>query len=56
MVRCKAFNTECVWDFLSSSAVTEKLRVTSDFKELARMTGKEKYSTENHFNCAYYNM
>lgn len=43
MAHYKAFNFECVWDFLSSSAVTEKLRVTSDFKELPRLTGKVDY-------------
>ena len=30
--------------FLFSSALTQKLRVTSDFKELARLSGNEKYS------------
>lgn len=55
MVDYKAFNTECVWDFLSSTAVTEKLRVTGDFKELARLTGKVQH-WEPRLNCVYDNM
>lgn len=55
MVDYKAFNTECVWHFLSSTAVTEKLRVTSDFKELARLTGKVQH-WEPRLNCVYDNM
>ena len=34
----------CVIFLFQSSAVTQKLRVTSDFKELARLTDNEKYS------------
>lgn len=37
--------------FFSSSAVKGKLRVTSDFKELAKLTGNDMYSRTPHNLC-----